>query len=176
MNINIGTENGIKIDALRETIAGYDFLKNAAVLGLEADSGVSEQPKNIEEIVRGAQNRARNAFKDCELSVGVEDGLMRVPETRTGFMNVTVAAFYDGKRFYLGTSAGFEYPPGIIELVQKGLDINQAFYQMELTGDHKIGSAQGAVGILTKGRWTRKDTAKQALVAALIQLDNKNLY
>jgi non-canonical (house-cleaning) NTP pyrophosphatase len=32
------------------------------------------------------------------------------------------------------------------------------------------------VGILTKGRWTRRDTVKQALVAALIQLDNKNLY
>jgi non-canonical (house-cleaning) NTP pyrophosphatase len=47
---------------------------------------------------------------------------------------------------------------------------------MKLTNDPKIGSARGAVGILTKNRWRRKDTIKQAVIAALVQLENKNLY
>jgi inosine/xanthosine triphosphatase len=176
MKINIGTKNEIKISALREVATGYDFLKNAEVKGIGADSDVADQPKSLEETVRGAKNRAKAAFKDCDLAAGIEDGLMAVPGTFTGCMNVTVAAFYDGERYYLGLSSAFEYPPGAIKSVKRGLDINQAFYKMNLTNDPKIGSAQGAVGILTKGRWLRKDTVKQAIIAALIQLDNKNLY
>jgi inosine/xanthosine triphosphatase len=176
MKVNIGTKNKIKIEALRETVAGYDFLKGAIVSGTEVVSGVPDQPQNIEATVCGAKKRAQNAFKDCDFAVGVEDGLMAVPGSGAGFMNVTAAAFYDGERFYLGLSAAFEYPPAVIRLVKEGLDINQAFYKMELTGDPKIGSAQGAVGILTKGRWVRKDTVKQALTAALVQLENKSLF
>jgi len=176
MKINIGTKNKIKIGALHEIIADYDFWGKTAVKGIKTDSGVSKQPKNLAETVRGARNRAKNAFKDCGLSLGIEDGLMALPGSLTGFANVTVAAFFDGRRYYLGLSSAFEYPPKAIKLVKKGLDINQAFYKMGLTSNPKIGSAQGAVGILTKGRWKRKDTIKQAIIAALIQLDNKNLY
>jgi len=176
MKINIGTKNEIKIGALRETAADYYFLRNAAVEGIESGSGVSDQPKNLEETVLGAKNRAHGAFAGCDLSAGIEDGLMEVPDSRTGFMNVTVCAFYDGKQYYLGMSAAFEYPLRAVELVKSGLDINQAFYEMKLTDDPQIGSSQGAIGILTKGRWRRKDTVKQAIIAALIQLDNKDLY
>jgi inosine/xanthosine triphosphatase len=185
MKINIGTKNKIKIGALRETIAGYDFLAAAIVESVECGSAVSDQPKSLEETVCGAKNRARSAFNEGrealsaaqgDLSAGIEDGLMPVPGSLTGFMNLCVCAFYDGKRYYLGTSAGFEYPPLAIDLVKKGKDINQAFYELGLTDDPKVGSARGAIGILTKNRWCRKDTVKQSIVAALIQLDNKTIY
>jgi len=126
--------------------------------------------------VRGAKNRARCRLQGLRLSVGIEDGLMAVPGTLTGYMNIGICAFYDGKRYYLGTSAAFEYPPKAIELVKKGMDINQAFYSLGLTENQSVGSAQGAIGILTRGRWSRKETAKQALIAALLQLENKELY
>lgn len=176
MKINIGTKNQIKINACKETIRDYDFLAKAEVFGIAAASGVGNQPKTLEETVCGAKNRARNCFGSSDLSVGVEDGLMAVPQSLTGFMNITAAAFFDGNRYYLGLSAGFEYPPKAINMVKQGLDINQVFYKMKLTNNPKIGSEQGAVGILTKNRWHRKDTVKQALVAALIQLENKKLY
>jgi inosine/xanthosine triphosphatase len=185
MKIIIGTKNNIKISALREIIGDYDFLKAAEMEGTSAESEVSDQPKTLEETVLGAKNRAKNAFRSYregselskgDLGVGVEDGLMEVPGTLTGLMNITVCAFYDGDRYFLGLSAAFEYPPRTIELVKGGLDINQTFYKMKLTDDPEIGSAQGAIGILTKNRWCRKDTVKQAITAALIQLDNKDLY
>ncbi len=176
MKIIVGTQNRIKIEAVRETIENYDFLKGAAVEGIEAGSGVDKQPKSIDETVAGAKNRAAAAATGADFGVGIEDGLIKVPGTLTGYMNVCVAAFYGGKRFYLGMSAGFEYPPRAVELVEKGLDINEAFYKMKLTDNPRIGSSRGAVGILTRNRWQRKDTVKQALVAALIQLDNPDLY
>lgn len=176
MKINIGTANAVKIEALREAVGESGTLKGARIAGMDTGSFVADQPKTLEETVRGAQNRAQKAFFDCDLSVGIEDGLMAVPGTLTGFMNIGVCAFYDGKRYYLGTSAAFEYPPRVIELVGKGFDINQAFHMLGMTDNPKIGSSQGAIGILTRGRWTRKDTAKQAVLAAMLQLENKELY
>ncbi len=176
MKINIGTANPIKIEALRETLSGSEILRESQVKGVDTGSTVAEQPKSLKETVRGAKNRARAAFKDCDFSVGIEDGLMAVPGTLTGYMNIGICAFYDGKRYYLGTSAAFEYPPKAIELVKKGFDINQAFHMIGLTDNPKVGSAEGAIGILTRGRWSRKETAKQAVIAALLQLENKELY
>lgn len=176
MKINVGTTNKIKIEAVLEIVIDYDFLKDAIVSGVDAGSNVADQPKTLAETILGAQNRARNSFEDCDLSIGIEDGLMEVGEAMTGFMNTCAVVFYDGRRFYLGLSAAFEYPLEAIKLVNSGQDINQAFYALGLTDDPKIGSARGAIGILTKDRWNRKETVKQALTAALIQLDNKQLY
>lgn len=176
MKINIGTANAVKIEALREAVGDSPELKTAEVVGMDTGSAVADQPKTLAETVRGAQNRARACFHDCDFSVGIEDGLMAVPGTLTGFMNVGVCAFYDGKRFYLGTSAAFEYPPKAIGLVSKGFDINQAFHMLGMTDDPKVGSSEGAIGVLTRGRWTRKDTAKQAVIAAMLQVENKDWY
>lgn len=181
MKIVVGTENQIKIGALTEIAADYPFLRDAEILGMKVASGVADQPKSIDETVAGAKNRARGAFLAAglaagDLGVGIEDGLMEVAESRTGFFNIGICAVYDGKDFYLGASAAFEYPPKAIEMVKEGRNINQAFYELGLTKNQSLGSAEGAIGILTRGRWNRKETAKQAITAALIQLENKELY
>jgi len=181
MKIAIGTENKIKISALAEVIADYDFLAQARICEAKVSSGVDDQPKNLPETARGAKNRARAAFAAAGLiagdfAVGIEDGLMEVGESLTGFMNIGVCAIYDGEKFHLGTSAAFEYPPAAVELVKQGMDINQAFHKLGLTKNPSVGSSEGAIGILTRGRWDRKATVKQALTAALIQLENKSLY
>lgn len=176
MKINIGTANKIKIESLCEAVKTSSCFKNAVIKGVDTGSSVSDQPKTLEETVGGAKNRAQKSFQDCDLSVGIEDGLMAVPGSLTGFMNIGVCAFYDGKRYYLGTSAAFEYPPKAIKLVKEGLDINEAFYELKLTNNPRIGSSEGAIGILTHGCWNRKETAKQAIIAAMLQLENKELY
>ncbi len=177
MKLGIATRNKVKIEALREAIAEYDFLKTASIEIVDAVSNVSDQPKSLEETVAGARNRAKFAFQNNDLGFGVEDGLMAVPQSLTGFMNVCVCAIFDGDRFCLGLSPAFEYPPAVADLVfKKDMDVNQAYYSLGFTDDQNIGSSQGAIGILTKGRWNRKMTAKWAIEAALIQIDNKKLY
>jgi non-canonical (house-cleaning) NTP pyrophosphatase len=74
-------------------------------------------------------------------------------------------------------SSAFEYPEKIVKILfREGLDVNQAFFEAGLTKNKKIGSFEGAVGILTKGRWQRADTVKQSIISALVALDNKELY
>lgn len=177
MRINVGSQNEVKIEAVKEAVRDYNFLSKAKVMGVSVNSKVSEQPKSVDETVRGAMNRARGAFQNCDYSFGLEDGLMQVPNTKTDYMNICVCVIYDGQDYHIGLSSAFEYPTEVTKLVlEEGLDINQAFYKVGLTKNPKVGSAEGAIGILTHGRLLRKDYAKQAITMALIHLENSDIF
>lgn len=177
MKINVGSQNNVKVSAVREAIRDYDFLSNTDVSGLDVSSEISEQPKSVDETIRGAINRSRNAFQNCNFSFGLEDGLMRVPNTKTNYMNVCACAIYDGQNYHIGLSSAFEYPHDVTKLVfEEGLDINQAFHRVGLTKNPKVGSSEGAIGILTHGRLLRKEYTKQAITMALIHVENSKKY
>lgn len=180
IKIIVGTKNRVKVEAVRETVKDYDFLKEAEVTGKGVDSSVHDQPKSLKETVKGAVNRAEGAFRDCgdcDLSVGIEDGLMRVPETKTGMMNACVCVIFDGKGKHVGMAAGFEYPKEATRMVlEEGIDMDEAYHRLGLTGKRRIGSHEGAIGKLTHGRFNRKDAVKQAVMMALIHLENSHLF
>ncbi len=177
MKIIVGSKNPSKIEAVKEILMEYPDFKDSEVVGIEASSDVSDQPKSLDETIKGAINRAKNCFNDCKFSIGLESGLMKVPSTKTGFMDVTACAIFDGKTIHLGLSSAFEYPIEVTNLVfDKGINITQAFFKTGLTDNPRLGSAEGAIGFLTKGRLIRKEYTKQALRTALIHLENPGLY
>ena len=174
LKINVGSLNKAKLEAVKEILSDYEHLKGASVNGIEVDSGVADQPLTIDESIKGAINRAKGSFVDCDYSIGLESGLMKIPHTKSGYMDVCVCAIYDGKELHLGLSSGWEFPdPKIMDMiVLDGLDMSQAINKAGLTTNTKVGSAEGAIGILTKGRLDRKAYTKQALQTALIHIDN----
>lgn len=177
MRINVGSKTQVKIDAVKETIKDYDFLSNAEVVSVEVDSEISDQPKSIDETIKGAMNRARKAFKNCNYSFGIEDGLMKVQNTKTDYMNICVCAIYDGKQYHIGLSSAFEFPIEVTKLVfAENINIDKAFYKVGLTKNPRIGAAEGAIGYLTKGRLNRKEYTKQGIMMALIHLENSILF
>lgn len=177
MNINVASKNPVKVEAVKEVLVGYSDLANYKVIGIETNPGVSEQPKSLEETIQGAINRAKFVFNDCIYSFGIESGLMTVPQTKTGNMDFCACAIYDGKNCHLGLSCAFEFPTKVTQMIhEQGIDANEAFYRCGLTQHRKIGSSEGAIGMLTKGRMSRKDYTKQAVQMALIHLENKELY
>jgi len=177
MKIIVGTKNEAKLEAVREALADYLILKAAEIIGQEIKSGVADQPKSMAETVKGAQNRAQEVFAGADLSIGLESGLIEVPGSRSGFMDLCVCAIFDGEKFALGISSGFECPPEINRLMlEEGLDMTQASNRVGLSSNPKLGAAEGLIGILTKGRITRKDYTKHALIMALAQIENSELY
>jgi len=172
MRINIGSKNQVKVDAVREILQDYHYLKDAEIIVVEVQSEVYKQPKSFKEVISGAINRARNAFLDCDYSFGIESGLMAVPNTKTGFMDVCVCAISDGKEYHLGLSSAWEAPKEVTDyMLNDGLDMNEAAYKAGLTKNREVGSAEGLIGIMTKGRLTRKEYTKEAIRAALIHVD-----
>jgi len=174
MIINIGSKNLIKVAAVKEILNDYPHLRGAEIIATEASSEVGDQPKSLEETIKGAMNRAKNSFNNCSFSFGIESGLMAVPHTKTGYMDVCVCAIFNGKEYYLGLSSAWEAPQNVADyMLKEGLDMNDAAHKAGLTKNPKVGSAEGLVGIMTKGRLTRKEYTKEAIRTALIHIDNE---
>ncbi|MEK7507582.1 MAG: inosine/xanthosine triphosphatase [Patescibacteria group bacterium] len=173
MKIRIGSKNKAKVDAVEEILKEYPHLADAKTFAVEVSSDVSRQPKTLDETVRGAINRAKNSWSECDYSIGIESGLMHVPGSKSGYMDVCVCAIYDGKEFHIGLSSAWEFPNvSVMDLIVKdGLDMSQAINKVGFTKNPGVGSAEGAIGILTKGRMDRKEYTKQALRTALIHLE-----
>ncbi len=177
MIIAVGSQNRNKIEAVQEVIQEYDFLHAAEVIGREVSSGVSRQPRSLDETVAGAQQRARAAFVNCDYSIGLESGLIVIVNPVGRYLEHTVCALYDGRRYSLGFSAAFELPPKIVTLIfGEGYDLEQASLKVGLTANPQLGNAEGLIGILTQGKVSRKEYTKPAIRMALIGLQQPGLY
>ena len=177
MKIAVGSGNNVKVEAVKELMDNYDFLKGAEVSSKAINSGVSDQPKSFDEIITGAKNRAKGVFEDVDLGFGIESGIVEMPHTKSGYMDFTCCVIFDGDKFHIGLSSGFEYPPATVKMVlEEDIDMNEAFFRAGLTEKKDIGSHEGGIGLLTKGQVKRKDYTKQSIQMALIHLQNKEHY
>ena len=167
--IRVGSLNPVKLGAIREVMSVPFPL--ARFEPVSAPSEVPDQPLGLEQTLRGAKNRARNAFAGCALSVALESGLIEVPGSNTGYMNLTACAIYDGREMYLGLGPAFELPPDVTRLVvAEGLELDPAVRRAGLTENERIGYSQGIIGILSGGRVTRMDYSRPAVSMALVRM------
>ena len=177
MKITIGSKNKAKIDALKEILKEYPDFSDAEIISENVSSDVFDQPKSLDETINGAINRAKNSFVNCDYSIGLESGLMEVAQTKTGYMDTTACAIYDGKNFHLGLSSCFEYPPKVLKyMFENNENASNAFRELGFTNKPYIGHEEGIIGVITKNRLDRKEYTKQAIRTALIHLENKELY
>lgn len=174
MRINVGTKNLLKINAVEEIIKDYHMFAGAKVQGVEVASGVSKQPKSLEETAEGAINRAINSFINCNYSFGIESGLTKLSYALTNYVNISVCAIYDGRQKpFIGLSSGYEYPSEVIrEIIENNLEVDEAMFKCDFTENKDIGQSEGAISILTNGKIDRKNYMQGAIRNALIKLEN----
>lgn len=179
MKIHVGSKNRTKVQAVEEAIKLYpNLFSRPEVLGIEVNVPLFGHPKNLKETVEGAITRAKEVFTDCDYSFGIEGGLMEIPHSQTGYMEVGVCAIFDGKNVYLGLGPVFEWPKEVTQLILNGkTDASQAFKQLGLTHHEKLGAVEGGIiGFLTDGKLTREDFTKYSVIMALIYLDKSGIY
>lgn len=176
MTINVGSLNQTKIDAVKHLLAGHKLFPDAVIKPVAVEVEEFGHPKTLEETVNGAKQRAKLAFRDCDYSVGIENGLMKVAAARSGYFETTVCSIYDGHNYYLGMAPAFEWPAEMVKLILAGYDGSQAFKKMGLTEHAKIGAAEGGIHILTKGKINRTRLNELAVMMALIHLENPHYY
>ena len=180
MIVAIGSTNRAKVQALKEILTDSSIFSKAELISIETSSEVSDQPLSFQETILGAKNRATNAFhkcKSCTYGFGIESGLMEVSEVSTGFLHVSICSIYDGKNYYTGLSSGFELPSQILNLLlEQKMDLSKACLYSGISHNTEIGSTEGLVGILSKGKMDRKDYSKQCITTAIFQLENAKWY
>lgn len=154
MIVRIGSANPMKLKAARRAFG--TFFRKVRVVGVDVDSGVSPQPLSFGEVVRGARNRARAAFRDCDYSVGIEAGSFRVSGASRRAFQITMACVFDGVRDALGSGPFFEIPDALVKKV--------------------ISSDAGSVSLVTKGKVVRGAVTADAIVMALAPFVSADLY
>lgn len=173
MKIAVASKNPVKVEAVREALHLYSSLATAEIVSLDVSSQVSSQPYSIDETIRGAINRAKQAHAfspDYYLSVGIESGFHNFPFA--GLMELSVCSIYDGKKHHFGFSPAFKCPEEVQVLIEQNkLNLNDACYRAGYTNNPEIGASEGMIGILTQGRKTRKDYTRDAVIMALIHVD-----
>mgnify|MGYP003425223759 FL=1 len=176
MKIIVGSKNPNKVEAVREVFTELSP-NDLEVAGIEVDSNINDQPITMEETIQGAINRAKNAYQDCDFSVGIEGGLMEVPHSKSGYMQFEACVLFDGSDCYLGLTGLFAIPTHIIETIKKeGINLSHAFLKHGHTDSEYIGHDQGVIGIFTKGKINRKEFTKQAVEMMLIHFNNKEIF
>ena len=176
MRIAVGSTNPTKVKAVENVMRR--IYGDVDVIGVEVDSGVPDQPIGVEEIARGAVNRAKMALEktNADLGVGIEAGIYPFPGTLTGYLDVQVCAIVspDG-RITIGHGPGFEYPPVVIErILKEGVEAGVAMG--ELVKDLELKRKVGAIGILSRGLLTRTELNEIAVLMAMIPRMNPELF
>ncbi|MBE5746263.1 MAG: DUF84 family protein [Clostridiales bacterium] len=171
MKVLIGTKNPGKIEGARKALSYY--FKNVEIIGVKAESNVSDQPVN-RETFEGAKNRVNNLVKyakenhiEADLFMAVESGLTE----ELGFWQIiNVAAIKDKNgNFSFGTSAGFPVPKKHVQTI---IDETLATVMDNLFNESDLRSSTGGVGLLTHDVITRIDLNTQAFVMALTKFIN----
>ena len=185
VSVRVGSLNGPKIEAVRAALEPY--APDVTVRGVAVESGVPEQPIGHDEIVAGARNRARRALAtgDCELAVGIEDGLVALEILgRREVLNVGCAFVASEAREAMGFSSAFAYPPQCIApALEQRAPIGDVFDRVfrAHTGDAApypvpSGRTSGNIGKLTGGVLPRSDYARHAVLCALVHFLHPDLY
>lgn len=190
--IVVGSLNPVKIAAAEKTFQPYgaSHLDKITICGLPAKSGVREQPISLEETIVGATRRATDALTldilergdetAADLSVGVESGVFsqKLADCSVEMFEVCVCALVRRRipdcrsRAFVGLSSAWVVPPKIARrLVAEHIDLDEAAFREDLTEKRKIGKKEGLIGLLSKGCVTREDQVRQAIEAALIQMN-----
>lgn len=155
MKIVVGSTNRTKIEAVK------DIFPEAEIDAISVASGVSSQPMSDLETKRGAMNRAKNAQKVIEASVGIglEGGVMFLQEEL--FLCNWGALITPTGKLFTASGARIKLPNEFIPLLQSGNELSDVMESY--TKKENIRVQEGAIGIFTNNLLMRKEMFAQVV-------------
>lgn len=175
MKVLIGTKNPGKIEGAKRAFENY--FKDVEVIGIKAESNVSEQPVGKETFL-GAKNRVNNLMKyakenniSADYFVAIESGIVE----ELGFWSIVNIAVIKNSlgEMGVGTSEGFPVPNKYVnEIISNTL----APVMDRLFEESDLRSSTGGIGLLTHDVLTRIDLNTHAFIMALTPFINNCLW
>jgi inosine/xanthosine triphosphatase len=167
-----GSTNPSKLEPVRAVFANLE--PDLRVVGENVPSGVPDQPVGWEETARGARHRARAALElsGAVYGVGLEGGFV---ENADGAWLLSIAAVThrDGLEG-LACGGWLQLPSAVAARVRSGEELSAVIDS--LAGESGTKTRGGAIGFLTRGRFTRSQMWAGALELALAPLVSAGLY
>ncbi|MDY0361313.1 MAG: inosine/xanthosine triphosphatase [Desulforegulaceae bacterium] len=174
MIICLGSKNPVKLKALKTGAMDFFEEKKIEFKNFEVPSLVSDQPIGLEETIKGASNRAINAFKNtqCFMGCGIESGIFKDPLENI-YYNTTVCALYNGQKIFKGIGPAFRLPDKTAGyLINDNMELDEAVQKSGYTMNKRIGYSEGLIGILSNGKVDRMKYTIPAVQMAFISFVN----
>jgi inosine/xanthosine triphosphatase len=171
LSVAVGSLNPVKVNAARLALerAGFDF----NIQGVAVASSVAEQPIGLEEIARGARQRALNArAAGFAWGVGMEGGV-EFDHAGDAWL-FSVVAIATAERESLARGGQLLLPPRVAARLRAGAELGPVMDELLNTSNIKQGL--GAVGYLTGGLITREAAFFDCFSRALAPLLHPALY
>lgn len=176
IKVLVGSENPVKIKAA--SLAFSKFFPGAEIVPLGVQSGVSQQPLDIETF-QGARNRAFELKRindeqklGADFFVGQEGGAIKI-FSRWFAVGVMCIVDKEGREGY-GTTGYFELPEPVSKQLVEGKELGLVID--EITGMDNTKQKGGAISYFTRGHMDRTEYYVQGLTVALIPFLNEKLY
>jgi len=191
MIIGIGTQNKAKLKACDSAFKKLEtqfpniFSNTKQITALAVESTVPEMPLSLNDLLKGARNRAFfvfNHFKDqsqkIDISIGMEGGVFSTSTFNENDAQAILQNWvyvFDGKHGSFGCSAGLALPDKISRTL---FDDQKELAEVidYVSGKTDVRSNEGAFGILTEQLYTRSDAFESALINAMIPFLNEKYY
>lgn len=174
MKIAVGSQNPVKINAVKRAFKLVWPKNKFEVIGVKVPSGVSDQPMSDKESIKGAKARAIRSMKEikADFGVGLEGGLQSIGKL---WFDCGWAVVIDrhGKEG-IGSSARMLTPEKIMKLIRKGKELGEANDILFKTKFSK--QAQGHFGLMTNSIVTRTDAYVDSFVFALSRFLHPKLF
>jgi inosine/xanthosine triphosphatase len=147
MQISAGSKNPAKWQAVSEVFKEYE------VIAMDTPSLVSGQPFSDAETREGAVNRAFAGMGANRIGIGLEGGVMY--SGRQLYLCNWGALVTPDKQIYTASGARIALPKTVTVQLESGAELGLV---MEAYTDNRdVRKKEGAIGIFTNGRISRKD-------------------
>jgi inosine/xanthosine triphosphatase len=188
IRIALGTKNNPKIRACKSVLEKLSRYfpdgGNYHINTCSGTSNVSAMPLSLDEMMRGAKNRAVSAYNDMtgdelkpDYGIGMEGGFFvkYLTEENSSIPFLQSWAYvYNGHTGHWGSSGAIQVPAVVsVPVLEKQIELAEVIDR--ISGQTDIRSGSGAVGVFTRGEVVRQDLFYQALIFAFSPFFN-HLY
>nr|WP_202819759.1 inosine/xanthosine triphosphatase [Thaumasiovibrio subtropicus] len=164
LTVIVGSQNPVKVSAVKNALQSVYPDADIECQGVDAPSGVPDQPMTAAETRAGALNRmhfCRN-HHHADFYAAIEGGLEVLED---GPVTCAYVAIADNQRTSVGRSAALPLPQAVYDGLVAGDELSDVIDAQ--FGTQNIKHKEGAMGLLTNGLATRESTYRQALILAL---------
>lgn len=173
ITIIVGSKNPVKINAAKHIFTQFFSDHIIDCTGVNALSGVPEQPIGEEETRIGAQNRIEYCKQhyQADYYVSMEGGAALFSYGAATFAYVVID---DTANQVVGRSSNLPLPRVLYDALLNGEELGDVMDRAFNTTNIK--QKGGAIGLLTNNHATRESTYTQALTLAMAPFLHSNLY
>lgn len=173
VRVLVGSRNPVKIGAVRNALVPLFPGRLVECEGMQAPSGVPDQPMTAAETREGALNRMNfcRQHREADFHVALEGGVDVTVDGPGTFGYVAIA---HREQVSVGCSAWLPLPPAVYQALLDGEELGHVMDR--LFGTVNIKQQGGAIGLVTNGHATRESAYTQALVLAMAPFLHPELY